>query len=151
MSEYKHSFYGLQHWYSSEVEKLGWMVLALQRGRKGKVIEYVKSIDQLYHAIINQQKVYTNPDWKYDLNVMEQDMKVIYDFVMENMGKPLKVELISTSISSTPSKPVIIEEEEEVEEVSMPKSTSRKMSARPGPRSPPKALPKLGAPSKSKW
>jgi len=47
----KYTIHGLQRWCHSEFEKLGWMVLAKERGHNYKIVSYKKGLDHLVQAL----------------------------------------------------------------------------------------------------
>ena len=77
------TYKGLQQWYKSVFEQLGWMILAKDRGMKDKVSVYVNSLYRIHMAI--QQKIETtvDPDRKQDLLIMETNIKVLLAHVQK--------------------------------------------------------------------
>jgi len=77
------TYKGLQQWYKSVFEQLGWMILAKDRGMKDKVSVYVNSLYRIHMAI--QQKIETtvDPDRKQDLVIMETNIKVLLAHVQK--------------------------------------------------------------------
>jgi len=71
------TYKGLQQWYKSVFEKLGWMILAKDRGMTDKITAYVNSLYRIHTAI--QQKIQTTSDKDrlQDLSLMEKNIKVL--------------------------------------------------------------------------
>jgi len=67
----EHTFCGLQQWYKSVFEKLGWMILAKKNGWYDTIEAYRHSIRRLKHAIEHNMKHHTRDhDRKEDLQIM---------------------------------------------------------------------------------
>lgn len=80
----KHRFYccettfsGLQEWYNHKFEKLGWMILAKDKGMNDKIMEYIHSVNRLEESIQYKLKNTKDVDRKYDLNIMLHNVGVL--------------------------------------------------------------------------
>lgn len=73
---------GLQEWYKMKFEKLGWMILAKERGLNEKVIEYKNSLNRLEKAIEHKLNHHTkDTDRKEDLKIMLENVAVLKEHV----------------------------------------------------------------------
>lgn len=73
---------GLQEWYKMKFERLGWMILAKERGMNDKVIAYKNSLNRLEKAIEHKLKYHTKDvDRKDDLNIMLENVAVLKEHV----------------------------------------------------------------------
>ena len=76
------TFRGLQEWYKAKFEKLGWMILAKERGMNDKVMEYQNSIKRLEKSIEHKLQYHTkDSDRKDDLKIMLENVAVLKQHV----------------------------------------------------------------------
>jgi hypothetical protein len=75
---------GLHGWYEHMFEKLGWMVLAKEKGYDYKIDAYKKSIGHLIASIKHVSSEYENHNRKHDLNVLLMNTECLKDFVMKH-------------------------------------------------------------------
>jgi hypothetical protein len=68
------TYQGIQKWYVSVFEKLGWMVLAHDRGMMDKITEYIHSVKRMEMAIQQKLNITTDPDQKQDLVLMGKNL-----------------------------------------------------------------------------
>jgi hypothetical protein len=74
--------HGLQEWYKSKFEKLGWMVLAKNKHMNEKISTYKHSIDHLEKAIQHKLDYHLcHDDDKDDLMIMLHNVKVLKEHV----------------------------------------------------------------------
>jgi hypothetical protein len=73
------TFDGIQHWYVSKFEKLGWMVLAKTHGHEDKIKEYKNSLKRLKEAIEHKLTHVTENDRKHDLMIMHHNVEILID------------------------------------------------------------------------
>lgn len=73
------TFHGLHNWYISKFEKLGWMVLAQERGHHDKIACYKKSIQRLKTELEAKMETIENHDKKTDLKLMHHNICVLMD------------------------------------------------------------------------
>ena len=74
--------YGLQQWYVSMFEKLGWMVLAKSKGHMNdKIISYKLSLNRLEEKIICKINTTFDADKQTDLKLMLRDVRILIDHV----------------------------------------------------------------------
>lgn len=79
------TYHGLQHWYKSKFEKLGWMILAKSKGMNDKIVEYKNSLDRLHKAIQHKLVVHTcDEDNKDDLMIMHHNVGVLKEHVTKD-------------------------------------------------------------------
>ena len=70
--KHKHqcTMHGLQHWFEAKFEKLGWMALANEHGRKLTVASYLQSISHLKECLKDKIMTVHDVDRKDDLKIM---------------------------------------------------------------------------------
>jgi len=75
------TFHGLNEWYKTKFEKLGWMLLAKKYGITDKIMEYQNSLHRLHLAI--EQKIHSihDKDKKEDLVIMKKNIEYLIDHV----------------------------------------------------------------------
>jgi hypothetical protein len=76
---------GLHEWYEKKFEKLGWMVLAKEKGYDYKISNYKKGIHHLLESIEHVMAEYEDPDRVHDLEVLHMNVKCLEDFVMKHL------------------------------------------------------------------
>ena len=76
---------GLHKWYVAEFEKLGWMVLAKEKGHDYKIVSYKKAIHHLLESIEHVMSEYADPDRKHDLAVLHMHTLCLQDFVKKHL------------------------------------------------------------------
>jgi predicted lipoprotein len=81
------TYQGIQKWYVSVFEKLGWMVLAKDRGMTDKVTVYIHSVIQIEMAIQQKLKKTVDPDQKEDLVLMGKNIRVLLKHLKEDFSK----------------------------------------------------------------
>ena len=79
------TMHGLQHWYKSTFEKLGWMVLAKEKGYDFKIVTYKRSIQHLLKSIDHVSSEYKDADRKHDLNVLKMNTECLWAFVQRSL------------------------------------------------------------------
>ena len=72
---------GLEKWYTMEFEKLGWMVLAKERGMNEKVMMYKHSLDHLSKSLQHKMDFHVCKDDRDDLMIMLQNVEVLQKHV----------------------------------------------------------------------
>ena len=73
--------HGLNHWYKEEFEKLGWIVLAHNRGMMDKVIMYKSTIKRLEEALEHKLTHLHEKDRRDDVNIMLHNVKILKEHV----------------------------------------------------------------------
>lgn len=73
------TFYGLSHWYKHAFEKLGWMILAKNRGMTEKMESYKHSLDILKYDIESKLNKIQDPDKKADLKIMHDNLNILIE------------------------------------------------------------------------
>jgi Mg2+ and Co2+ transporter CorA len=81
------TFKGLNTWYKSVFEKLGWMVLAKQYGMTDQVNVYVNSIYRIHMAIEQKIKKTQDSDRLEDLRVMKKNVQILLAHVQKDFKK----------------------------------------------------------------
>lgn len=81
------TFDGLQHWYVSKFEKLGWMILTKTHGHVEKVKEYKNSLKRLKEAIEHKLTHVTENDRKHDLMIMHHNVEILIDHADKDFKK----------------------------------------------------------------
>lgn len=61
---------GLHKWYEAEFEKLGWMILSLEKQNTTKFDFYKKTIEHLKNALVDKKGKVREEDRKDDLQIM---------------------------------------------------------------------------------
>ncbi len=74
-----------QNWHTRMFEKLGWMVLAKEKGYGYKIDTYKKSIDHLLKTIDHVSAEYVNQNRKHDLNVLRMNVECLQAFVEKHL------------------------------------------------------------------
>ena len=67
----------LNLWFKSEFEKLGWIILAKNKGDTMKVESYKNSVKRLYYQLECKIKDTKDHDRKQDLMIMLKDIKYL--------------------------------------------------------------------------
>ena len=75
------TYHGLQEWYTAKFEKLGWMILAKERGMMDKVLSYQNSIHRLHSALDHKIKHMRDKDKKADLIIMKKNVEILLEHV----------------------------------------------------------------------
>jgi hypothetical protein len=79
--------HGLQEWYKMKFEKLGWMILAKNRGMNDKVMEYKNSVNRLEKAIEHKLKYHTRDgDRKDDLLIMMDNVEILKNHIDQDFN-----------------------------------------------------------------
>lgn len=78
--------HGLQEWYKSKFEKLGWMVLAENKHMNEKIQEYKHSINHLEKAIQHKLDFHATEHDKDDLMIMLHNVKVLKEHVNKDFA-----------------------------------------------------------------
>ena len=73
------TYHGLHLWFKAEFEKLGWMVLAKNRGLHEKVRDYVHSVQRLHDLLECKIQETMDKDKLDDLTIMLQDVAVLLE------------------------------------------------------------------------
>ena len=77
------TFDGIEMWYKSKFEKLGWMLLAKRDGYTDKVMSYKNSLLRLRDAIDKKIRKIHDTDKKADLLIIKNNV----DFLIEHVDK----------------------------------------------------------------
>jgi hypothetical protein len=85
LPKYANTFHGLHCWYEAKFEKLGWMVIAKEKGYDYKVESYKLSLDDLLKSIEHVMDEYEDNDRKHDLQVLHDNVKCLQDFVARTL------------------------------------------------------------------
>jgi len=75
--KYQATYAGLHQWFKNEFEKLGWMVLAKEKGMHEKVRTYVHGIQRLHDHLECKIQDTMDKDRLDDLVIMLNDVKVL--------------------------------------------------------------------------
>ena len=71
------TFCALSCWYRTEFEKLGWMILAHNKGMHEKVREYMHGVQRLHDHVECKIQTTMDKDRLDDLTILLQDVKVL--------------------------------------------------------------------------
>jgi len=80
------TMHGLHEWYENKFEKLGWMVLAKDKGYNDKIMCYKTSLNRLKEAIEHKMMHIHEADRKEDLQIMLHNVKILVDHVNKDFG-----------------------------------------------------------------
>jgi hypothetical protein len=80
------TFCALNAWYKSEFEKLGWMILADNRGFTDKIESYKMSLNRLLKSLNMKIKDVKDFDKKHDLELMHHNVEIL----MKHIEKDFK-------------------------------------------------------------
>jgi hypothetical protein len=84
--EYNATMLGLNEWYVSMYENLGWMVLAKQRGNmEDKILVYMNSLRRLMHKIECKIHSVHDHDNKEDLKIMWENVKILIEHAEKDL------------------------------------------------------------------
>jgi hypothetical protein len=86
--KYNVTFHGLQHWYTTMFEKLGWMLLAERDGRGHKIVSYKQGLADLLEAIEEKITYTHDADKLQDLKFLRKNVTTLCDHV----NKEFKIE-----------------------------------------------------------
>ena len=78
------TFKGLNSWYKSVFEQLGWMVLEKERGMTDKVKVYVNSVYRIHMAIEQKMKKTEDTDRMEDLRVIRKNIQILLVHVQKD-------------------------------------------------------------------
>ena len=81
------TFYALNCWYKSEFEKLGWMILADNRGFTDKIESYKMSLHRLLKSLSMKIKDVKDADKKHDLELMHHNVEILIKHVEKDFKK----------------------------------------------------------------
>jgi len=81
------TFCALSSWYRTEFEKLGWMILAHNKGMNEKVQCYQMSLKTLLESIELKIKDVKDSDKKHDLELMHHNLKILINHVQKDFKK----------------------------------------------------------------
>jgi hypothetical protein len=80
LSRYANTLPGLYKWHIALFEKLGWIILAKEKGYASKVVEYKKSIGHLITSIKHVMDEYESRNRKHDLRVLLMHVEVLQEY-----------------------------------------------------------------------
>jgi hypothetical protein len=73
------TFDGLQKWYACEFKKIGYIILAKERGELDRVTEYITCLKRLHRNIHARMKIIHDKDRKCDLEIMCHNLCILMD------------------------------------------------------------------------
>ena len=85
LPKYAATMDGINEWQEHMFEKLGWMVLAKEKGYDDKIAQYKKGIDHLIKTTEHVKSEYENTNRKHDLKVVLMNIRCLKDFVHKNL------------------------------------------------------------------
>jgi hypothetical protein len=77
---------GITQWYVSVFEKLGWMVLAKNKGYNDKIETYKNSLRRMKECIENKLVSVVEEDRKADLRIMHHNLLLLIDHVNKDFA-----------------------------------------------------------------
>ena len=81
------TFCALSSWYRTEFEKLGWMILAHNKGMNEKIQCYKISLKTLLDSLELKIKDVKDIDKKNDLELMHHNVKILINHVNKDFNK----------------------------------------------------------------
>jgi hypothetical protein len=75
------TFKGIHKWYSAMFEKLGWMILAKEKGMSYKIAPYKMSLQKLKCSILKKHESMDDMDKKKDLKIMLDNLDILIKHV----------------------------------------------------------------------
>jgi len=75
------TMHGLNEWYKSEFEKLGWMILAKSRGMTDKIAMYKTTLNHLLSSLEHKLGHLKDSDKKQDIHIMIHNVKILINHV----------------------------------------------------------------------
>jgi hypothetical protein len=67
----------INRWYEKNFEKLGWMILAKNRGYTDKINTYLNSLERLKKSIEYKIKIIHDKDKKHDLKILYYNTEIL--------------------------------------------------------------------------
>ena len=71
------TYKGIHKWYSAMFEKLGWMILAKEKGMSYKIAPYKMSLQKLKCSILKKHTSMGNSDKRKDLEIMLVNIDIL--------------------------------------------------------------------------
>ena len=81
------TFHGLHEWMEEKFEKLGWMILADNRGFTDKIESYKMSLGRLSKSLMMKIKDVKDVDKKHDLELMHHNVEILIKHVEKDFKK----------------------------------------------------------------
>lgn len=78
------TYHGLEKWFCSLFEKLGWMILAVHNNNYVKAQSYVSSIQMLKEALKQKITETKEPDRIKDLQNLQYNLRILERFVKQH-------------------------------------------------------------------
>ena len=80
------TFHALNKWYEMMFEKLGWMVLAKNKGYNDKLTEYLMSLNRLKECLNNKIRTIRETDRFDDLRIMCENVDILIAHARKDFG-----------------------------------------------------------------
>lgn len=80
------TMHGLNKWYETEFEKLGWMILAKSHGYNDKITAYMNSLHRLKQALLHKMTHVKESDRKDDLTIMCNNLDILLAHVQKDFN-----------------------------------------------------------------
>ena len=81
------TFCALNKWYKAEFEKLGWMILAKNKGMEEKIDNYLASLQYLKQSLEKKIEEIHDIDKKNDLLLMHKNVDILMKHVHKDFKK----------------------------------------------------------------
>jgi hypothetical protein len=80
------TFVALNKWYEMEFQKLGWMILAKDKGMNEKIDNYKMCLEHLHQSLKNKIKDVNDIDKKHDLKLMCHNIVLLIKHVNKDFN-----------------------------------------------------------------
>ena len=79
------TMFGVNRWFRTMYEKLGWIVIAKAKGLNHKVVEYKRNLARLVRMIEQLMSEYMNVNRIHDLRVLHMEAKALLAYVNKHL------------------------------------------------------------------
>ena len=83
----KATYSSLTNWYKKMFEKLGFMILAYNKGHDDQINNYINNLYLLKDSLMEALVEINDPDRKRDLKIMLDNLKILIEHVTEDFSE----------------------------------------------------------------
>ena len=83
----KATYSSLTNWYKKMFEKLGFMILAYNKGHDDLINNYINNLYLLKDSLMEALVEINDPDRKRDLKIMLDNLKILIEHVTEDFSE----------------------------------------------------------------